>query len=142
MKNLVTVKKEAEGRDKSLPPMIMGKETPRLIDTLTSDKSCESTIHSDVAEYGIDLQKIREVERMFNLKQERQALTTKQKETRKELIAARSLFEMDQFVKLSEVKAVMKEALTAIVDKMQKADAHARANAATLSAMNVKVKAL
>ena len=101
-----------------------------------------SSLDSDVAAYGIDIGRLREVENMFHLKKEKQKLSEKERATRKELMGARCLFEMDQFVKLSEVRMIMKEALMAIVDKVGKADDLARANAGSLSRLEAKVKAL
>ena len=41
---------------------------------------------------------------------------------RKDLMKARTLFEMDQFVKLTEVRGIMREALQTIYDRMTKSD--------------------
>ena len=79
---------------------------------------------------------------MFNLKKEKRKLSEKTNAMRKELMGARCLFEMDQFVKLSEVKSTMKEALMSIVDKMQKADDLAKANASTITRLESKIKAV
>ena len=130
MKNLVASKRVDEGRDKSIPPLLVQK--PDTDDSLTEDESLKSSIHSDVAAYGIDMDKIRLVEKMYNEKAEKKKLNTKQLAIRKELTGARCLFEMDQYVKLSEVRQVVKDALMSIVDRMVKADDHQKANTATL----------
>lgn len=93
MKNLVASKRVNEGRDKSIPPLLVQK--PDTDDSLTEDESLKSSIHSDVAAYGIDIDKIRLVERMYNEKAEKKKLNAKQLAMRKELTGARCLFEMD-----------------------------------------------
>ena len=47
---------------------------------------------------------------------------------------------MDKYVKVVEVREMVKEALDSILDRMRKADELARSNRAAISAMDAKLK--
>ena len=78
---------------------------------------------------------------MFEIKKERQELNENEKKLRKELQAARAVFEVDQYVKLSEVRTVMQEAMMTVYDKLKKSDDIARDNRLKLANMGTKVEA-
>ena len=57
-----------------------------------------------------------------------------------DLYYARAAFKMDKYVKVVEVREMVKEALDSILDRMRKADELARSNRAAISAMDAKLK--
>ena len=61
---------------------------------------------------------------------------------RKDLMKARTLFEMDQFVKLTEVRGIMREALQTIYDRMTKSDDLVKQHGRAVNRMDGIVKSL
>lgn len=53
----------------------------------------------------------------------------------------RATFSMDQYVKLSEIRQVVAEAINSILDRMGKADGIARKNRTEINLLNDKLKA-
>ena len=89
----------------------------------------ESNItNPDVGEYGIDLKKVREVEKMFEIKMIKKGLTLQEKQLKSSLENKRALYEMDRYVNISQVHEIVKDSLMELYDKLQASHKLAREN--------------
>ena len=60
-----------------------------------------------MGEFGVDLKKVREVARMFDITRMRKGLTSHEKQLRYDLEAKRASFELDRYVSITEVHGIV-----------------------------------
>ena len=70
-----------------------------------------------------EVKAVQELEQQYNV-----ALTEEQRKLRDVLTIKRSIYEMDEFVKMNQVRNICQEMLNAVFDKLQRSEVVARQN--------------
>ena len=89
----------------------------------------------------LDISDVRTILSMFKIKEKyTQPLSEEEMAVKHEIDAQRCVFQVDQFVKISEVRAIVHEGLAEIHKRMLKTDDVAKKASVDMQTMNTKMK--